>query len=32
VLRVAGAADKNWALENMSAVIQPRTKIRFSGG
>jgi hypothetical protein len=32
VLRVAGAADKNWALENMSAVIQPRTKLRFDGG
>ena len=32
VFRISGAANKNWAVENVSAVIQPRTKVRFTGG
>jgi hypothetical protein len=32
VLRVKGAAKKNWSVENITAVVQPRTKVRFSGG
>jgi hypothetical protein len=32
VLRVSGAANKNWAVENVSTIIQPRTKMRFTGG
>jgi hypothetical protein len=32
VLRVTGAEKKNWSVENITAVVQPRTKVRFSGG
>jgi hypothetical protein len=32
VLRIKGAAGVAWAMENISAVIQPRTKVRFTGG
>ena len=32
VLRINGAANTKWAIDNMTAIIQPRSKVRYSGG